>query len=124
MSARLGWALAACLVALAGSLQGWRGALLAVTVVVFWLLLQFGQAMRTMRRAARSPVGHVTSAIMLNARLQRGMTMMQVLALTQSLGRQLSDTPPTWAWEDAGGDAVHVVMAGARLDRWTLRRAS
>jgi hypothetical protein len=123
VTARLGWALAACLVALAAWLHGWRGALLAATVVVFWLLLQFGRAMRVMRRAARSPVGHVESAVMLNARLRRGMTMMQVLALTQSLGRKLSDSPETWSWEDAGGDGVRVVMAGARLDRWTLTRA-
>jgi hypothetical protein len=43
---------------------------LAVTVVVFWLLLQFSRALRVMRRPPARPVGTVPNAVMLHARLR------------------------------------------------------
>ena len=100
---------------------GWPGVALAATVVVFWLLLQFSGAMRVMRRAAERPVGHVDDAVTFNARLKRGMTLMQIVSMTGSLGRQVAEEPPTWAWGDADA-TVTLVMAGARLDRWSFSR--
>ena len=52
---------------------GWPGVVLALTVVVFWLLLQFSRALRTLRNAASGPVGQVASAVMLHSRLKAGM---------------------------------------------------
>ena len=74
----LGWALAGLLLALAWQGYGWRGVLVAVTAIVFWLLLQFNRALRVMKNAGQAPVGHVPSAVMLNAKLKPGMTMLQL----------------------------------------------
>ena len=46
MDARLGWALAVVGVALGWVQWGWQGVLLALSVIVFWLLLQFTRALR------------------------------------------------------------------------------
>ena len=98
--------------------------MLAVTVIVFWMLLRFSRTLRVMRRAADRPVGQVASAVMLHNRLRERMTMAQVLALTGSLGER---RPPadgaeeSWRWRDAGSDAVTVHVAGGRIRHWTLR---
>jgi hypothetical protein len=81
-------------------------------VTVFWLLLQFNRAVRVMRGASGAPVGHVPSAVMLNAKLQPGWTLLQVIRLTRSLGRRVSEAPEVWAWTDPGGIEVRVTLAG------------
>ncbi len=124
MNAALGWVLAVLAVAAGYVLYRWPGVVMAVTVVVFWLLLQFNRALRVMRAAAASPVGQVPSAVMLNARLQGGMRLMQVLVLTRSLGRKVGDDPEAYVWADPGGDAVHVELQGGRVSRWQLQRAA
>ena len=124
MNARVGWALAALAIGVGFAAWGWRGALLGISVTVFWLLLQFSRALGAMRRAAQAPVGHVDSAVMLQARLQPGMLMMQVLPLTRSLGEKVTDEPETWLWRDAGGDAVRVEMRAGRVSAVQLLRAA
>ena len=42
-----------------------------------------------------------------------GMTLMQVIALTRSLGERVSETPETWAWRDAGDSRVTLVFEHA-----------
>lgn len=120
----IGWALAVAAVAAGYASYGWPGVLLAVSVVVFWLLLQFNRAVRAMRAAAGRPVGHVDNAVMLNAKLARGMRLLDVLKLTRSLGQKVADDPETFLWQDAGGDAVRVELRGGRLSAWTLERAA
>lgn len=122
MNQSVGWALAGAALFAGWQAYGWQGLVFAITLIVFWLVLQFNRALRIMKNAASAPVGHVDSAVMLHARLQPRMTLMQVVALTRSLGRKLNDEPPTWAWSDAGGATVTLVFGGAKLDRWTLSR--
>lgn len=124
MQAALGWALAVAALAAGYVSYGWPGVVLALTVVVFWLLLQFSQALRTLRIASQRPVGRVPNAVMLNARLDAGMRLPRVLRLTLSLGRRVSDEPEVWAWADDNGDEVHVELQGGRVARWALHRAS
>ena len=123
INAIIGWALAAAAVAVGYLAYGWRGIVLALSVVVFWLLLQFSRTLRVLRIAARAPIGSVASAVMLNVRLARGMRLPEVIKLTGSLGEQRSESPETWAWRDAGGDAVEVEFVAARCERWRLVRA-
>ncbi len=120
----LGWLLALAAVVAGYIGWGWPGVVLAVTVTVFWMLLQFSRALRVLREAGQRPVGEVANAVMLQARLQAGMRLPDVLKLTRSLGRKAADEPETWAWRDAGGDEVLCEFAGGRLQRWTLQRAA
>ena len=122
MNPYFGWALAAVMIAVAWQSYGWQGVLFAVTVIVFWLLLQFTRALRAMKNAAGAPVGRVDSAVMLNAKLQQGMPMIKVLALTKSLGRKVAGAPEAWAWTDDGGASVTVELQGGKVQRWTFSR--
>lgn len=124
----LGWLLVGTALLTGWRAGGWPGVLLAATVTVFWLLLQFSRAMREMKRAGRAPLGRVPSAVMLNARLQRGMTMLQVIGLTRSLGsRVAATTSPSgsgdvWRWQDDGGSHVTLTFGSGRLLAWQLWR--
>ncbi len=118
----VGWALGALAVAVGYVQWGWPGALLGITLVVFWLLLQFSRALRAMRDAAGAPMGSVASAVMLHARLRTGLRLPQLLRLTGSLGRKVSDEPEAYEWTDGAGATVWVELDGGRLARWELRR--
>jgi len=78
----VGWSLAIAAVVAGYWSYGWPGLVLALTAIVFWLLLQFSRAMRVMRKAGNAPLGQVGSAVMLNAKLRPGMTMLEILPLT------------------------------------------
>ncbi len=122
MNPWIGGLLSAVAIGLGWSMYGVPGVALAGALVVFWMILQFNRALRVMRSAAGAPVGHVPSAVMLNARLRAGMTMLEIVALTRSLGQQQSEEPPVWRWADPGEAAVVLHFRGARLERWVLER--
>jgi hypothetical protein len=96
---------------------------LAVSGVVFWLLLQFTRVMHAMRAAAGSPVGHVSSAVMLHSRLKKGLRLIDILKLTRSLGERLADEPETYRWQDPAGHSVQVELVNGRCTGWSLTRA-
>jgi hypothetical protein len=122
MNAWIGWALAAALMLAGWQQYGWQGLLVAVSAVIFWLLLQFNKAVRVMRQAGSAPVGYVESAVMLNARLKAGMNMMQVVLMTRSLGQKTGDDPESYRWTDPGGSHVTVALRRGRIASWTLWR--
>ena len=122
INAWLGWGMAVGAVAAGYVSYGWRGVALAVTVTVFWLLLQFSRALRALRDASGRPVGQVPSAVMLHSKLRVGMRLPDVLKHTRSLGRRLHDVPETWTWADEAGDAVVVVLTNGRVSAWDLKR--
>ncbi len=120
-----GLALAAFVVGYVG--YGWAGVALAFTAVTFWLLLQFSRAVRVLRTAGGNPVGQVPNAVMLQAKLVKGMRLPQILKITQSLGRAVGAAPggavENYVWTDAGGDEVHVELRDGRVSHWELKRA-
>jgi hypothetical protein len=118
----VGWVLAAVLAVASFGAYGWQGLALAVSVIVFWLLLQFNRAMRVMKNAAQSPVGEIPNAVMFNARLESGLTMLQIVTRTKSLGRKVEGSEDDWAWHDAGGSSVTLHFERGRLKRWQLER--
>lgn len=122
MNPYIGWALAAVGTAIGYARFGWQGVALCVSVIVFWLLLQFSAALRAMRAAGESPVGTVASAVMLHARLKKGMRLLQVIALTRSLGERLGDSPETYRWTDASGASVRLTLVASRCTGWSLER--
>ena len=122
MNPILGWGLAAAAVVAGWKVYGWQGVVMAVSLVVFWLLLQFSRTMRAMKNAAAAPKGRVGSAVMINAKLNTGMTLLQVISLTQSLGERVGETPETWSWVDDGDSRVTLVFEGGQLKSWQLVR--
>ena len=126
MSPQLGWLLAAIGLLAGYRAYGWAGVMLAATVVVFWLLLQFSRALRALREAGTAPVGSLRSAVMLHAKLHKGMTLPQVLAITGSLGEK-TEAPSTgieesWRWRDDSGAAVTVQLSRGKVVGWSLVR--
>lgn len=124
MNPVVGWGLAVIAVAVGYAGYGWPGVVLAVTVIVFWLLLQFSRALRVMRQAAARPIGAIDNAVMLHARLRPGLRLLDILPLTRSLGQKVADDPETFVWTDAGGDRVRVQLRGGRTTAVMLERAA
>lgn len=106
---------------------GWPGIALAAGGVVMWVLLHFTRLMTILRKASNRPIGHVASAVMLNAKLKKGLTLMHVIAMTRSLGEQLSpkdEQPEVFVWTDAGRSCVRCTFVGGRLTDWSLDRSA
>ncbi len=123
MNSIIGWALAAAAVAVGFYQWRWPGVALAATVIVFWLLLQFSQSLRVLRRASQAPVGHVDSAVMLNAKLHAGMRLTNILPLTRSLGVRVADEPAeAFEWRDGAANCVRVELRSGRCTEWRLTR--
>jgi hypothetical protein len=122
MNPWIGWTIAVLAFAVGYYNYGWQGVIFAGTIVSFWLLMQLSQTLRVMRVAGQSPVGHVQSAVMLQSKLKPGMRLLDVLRITRSLGRQVSEQPETFAWTDDGSDEVRVEFERGRCMRWELRR--
>ena len=123
MSATLGWGLALAALVAGYVGYGWPGVLLALSVVVFWMLLQFSRALRAMREAAGRPVGRVDNAVMLHARLRTGLRLTDVMKLTRSLGQAVSQDPEVFVWTDDAGDRVRVELTAGKVSAWALQRA-
>ena len=121
------WGLGGAALAAGWFAYGWQGLVLAVTAIVFWLLLQFSRALRALRKAGSAPVGRVPSAVMLHSRLREGMTLVQVLALTGSLGARAEPAgegaEESWRWRDDSDASVTVHLSGGRCNGWALTRA-
>lgn len=122
MNPFLGWTLALMALAAGWTGYGWPGVAMAGTVIAFWLILQFNRVVRVMRNANETPVGHVVSVVMLNAKLKVGMPMIQVVALTRSLGKKVPHTAETYLWTDAGGLELIVTFDNGRCKNWELKR--
>ena len=103
-----------------GILFGWKGVVLVMTMLIAWLLVQFARLMKLMGMASKGPVGRVASAAALNGQIRERMKMVDLLPLTGSLGRKVSDAPQRYDWTDAGGARVEVELADGRVLRWTL----
>jgi hypothetical protein len=103
----------------------WAGAAMALSLVVTWVLLHFTRLMQVMKRAANRPIGTVASAVMLNAKLQPGKTLLHVVAMTKSLGALQSakgTQPELYRWTDATQSHVTCEFNGGKLVQWTLFR--
>ena len=122
MNPRFGWLLAAVFAFATWRGYGLPGLAFAASTIVFWLLLTFNRAVRVMKNAGASPVGRVPSAVMFHASLRNGMTMLQVVTKTKSLGKKLGDGDADWTWSDDGGNAVALHFERGRLVRWQLQR--
>ena len=122
MNPVVGWGLAFVALGAGWFGYGWPGLALAFTVIVFWLLIQFNRSVRVMRDASQSPVGHVPSAVMLHSKLRTGLPMLQIVKLTKSLGKRISESPEVWTWADDSGAELRIVFDKGSCSSWTLNR--
>jgi hypothetical protein len=105
--------------------MGWPGLTLAAGGVVMWILLHFTRMVTILKKAANRPIGHVASAVMLNAKLQKGSTLMHVIAMTRSLGLLLTEKdaqPEVYTWTDSSQSIVTCTFVGGKLTEWALMR--
>jgi hypothetical protein len=119
------WAVGALMIAVAYTKFGWGGVALVTGGIVFWMLLHFSRMMTVLRRAANAPIGHVASAVMLNAKLKPGVTLLHVTAMTKSLGLLQSPKdaqPEIYRWTDTGGSHVTCTFEGGKLTDFSLWR--
>ena len=117
--------LAVILVALAYRSYGWSGVGVAASLMVMWALLHFNRLMQVLKRAARRPIGYLDSAVMLNARLKPGVTLMHVVAMTRALGELKSvkdQQPEVYRWTDGSESHVTCEFSGGKLVKWQLVR--
>ncbi len=117
--------LGVAVIAVAYRAWGWPGVALAAGGIVMWMLLHFTRMMKVLQRAADRPIGYCDSAVMLNAKLKPGMTLLHVVAMTRALGEQLSEKdvqPEVYRWSDAGASHVTCTFQGGKLQGWELVR--
>ncbi len=103
----------------------WAGVAVASGAVVMWILLHFTRMVTVLSRAANRPVGHVGSAVMLNAKLKKGVNLMHVIAMTKSLGERLSPEnaqPEVFKWSDQGESFVTCTFKDGKLTEWAMTR--
>ncbi len=104
---------------------GWAGVALSVGALLLWLLLHFTRLMHILKRAAASPLGYVDSAVMLQAKLKPGTTLLHVVAMTRALGEQIGEPqvqPERFRWTDPSDASVTCEFHEGRLVRWEFRR--
>ncbi len=104
---------------------GWMGIAMVVTGGVMWLLLYFTRLVHIMKRASDRPIGFVDSAVMLNAKLKTGVSLMHVIAMTRALGQletEKNAQPEVFSWRDGSQSVVRCVFVQGKLQSWTLDR--
>lgn len=112
-------------VALAYRLYGWMGVAAVGSGLMMWLLLHFTRMMTILKRAANRPIGYVDSAVMLNAKLKPGMTLMHVIAMTRALGQLQTEKdvqPEIFRWTDASQSHVTCTFVEGKLAQYALFR--
>jgi len=114
-------------VVLAYRFYGWAGVAAVATGLVMWVLLHFTRMMQVLKRAANRPIGYVDSAVMLNAKLRPGMTLLHVVAMTRALGGLQSEKnaqPEVFRWTDGTQSHVTCTFVGGKLAHHELWRPS
>lgn len=113
------------LLALAWNSHRWPGVALVAGAIVMFLLLNLNRTLQVMRRAANRPIGYVDSAVMLNAKLKVGATLLHTMALTRAIGELRSPKdaqPELYRWTDGGGSWVDAEFRDGKLCEWNLTR--
>ena len=98
---------------------------MAITGFVMWLLLHFTNLIVIMRRARNNPVGYVSSAVMFQSKLKEGMTHLNVIGLSRSLGERLSSEgaePEIFLWKDSNDNRVTVTFVSGKVQSWEFKR--
>lgn len=116
---------AVLLTAWAWQTSGWMGVFMVFTGGVMWVLMYFTRLVQIMKRASNRPIGFADSAVMLNAKLKPGMSLMHIVAMTRALGQLESPKetqPEIFSWRDGSQSVVRCTLVSGKLQSWTLDR--
>jgi hypothetical protein len=118
---------ALCAIALAAGWAAWRWAGVALVGggVLMWALLHVTRMMKVLQGAANRPKGRVGSAVMLNAKLKKGNTLLHVMALSKTMGDLLTAPnaqPEVFRWTDGTDSTVTCTFLNGKLAQWELVR--
>lgn len=105
--------------------MGWMGVAMVFSGGVMWLLLYFTRLVQIMKRASKRPIGYVDSAVMLNAKLKTGLSLMHVIAMTRALGELETEKdaqPEVFSWRDGTESVVRCTFLQGKLQSWDLTR--
>ena len=119
------WVVGIALIVVGFQKYGWPGVAVVGGGIVFWILLHFTRMMTVLKRAANRPVGYVDSAVMLNAKLKKGVNLLHVIALTRSMGLLQTEKdaqPEIFRWQDNGASHVTCTFMNGKLLGWELYR--
>lgn len=111
---------------LAYRFYGWVGVVAATSGLVMWVLLHFSRIMQVLKRTANRPVGYIDDAVTFNAKLKPGMTLLHVVAMTQSLGDLQSTKnvqPEVLRWIDGSQSKVTCTFVDGKLVHHELCRS-
>jgi hypothetical protein len=107
----------------------WPGVAIVATGLTTWALLHFSRMIQVLKRTSDRPIGYVGSAVMLNAKLQKGASLMNVIARTQALGELLSEKddksgvkPEVFRWTDGTKSHVTCTFLNGKLQSWAMFR--
>jgi hypothetical protein len=103
----------------------WMGVAMVFTAGVMWVLLYFTRLVQIMKRASKRPIGYVDSAVMLNAKLKTGLSLMHVIAMTRALGQldtEKDAQPEVFSWRDGTESVVRCTFLHGKLQSWVLTR--
>jgi hypothetical protein len=120
------WAAMALVLFGAWRQYGGLGLLLAFSMIMFWMTIQFSQTMRVLNRAANQPKGTVAHALKLHVKLKPGLKLLTVIGMTGSLGEMLSHPdaqPEVFRWSDSSGSSVTARFLDGRLLDHRIERA-
>lgn len=127
-------ALALVLLVLAYQSYQWMGVAFLISGTVMWALLHYSRMLQVFKKAAGRPIGYVDSAVMLNAKLRAGLSLLHVIALTKSLGTVVSSGEnddsnnkkgvirEVFVWADASESSVKCIFDNGKLSSFALTR--
>ncbi len=109
----------------------WLGVAFLLSGTVMWALLHYSRMVQVFKKAANRPIGYIASAVMLNAKLKPGLSLLHVIALTKSLGEiqapldmneKKTVLREVFVWRDGSDSSVRCTFDNGRLIAFELER--
>jgi len=109
----------------------WLGVAFLLSGTVMWALLHYSRMVQVFKKATNRPIGYIASAVMLNAKLKPGLSLLHVIALTKSLGEiqapldmneKKTVLREVFVWRDGSDSSVRCTFDNGRLIAFELER--
>jgi len=124
-------AFALVLLVFAYQMYEWLGVAFLISGAVTWALLHYSRVVHVFKKAANRPIGYVDSAVMVYSKLKKGLSLLHVIALTKSLGKNQSAqvqgeqkfvVREIFEWTDGSDSTVRCTFDNGKLMSFDLSR--